>query len=82
MRWHSSITTCMSCSTIRIVKFLRCGARAAWCHASPLHSAGGRLVETQQGRLGRKRNADLQIALFAVGQIGGKLVRLIEQAHD
>ena len=41
--------------------------------------AGGRLVETEQLRLGRERDADLEIALLAVGEIGGELARLVEQ---
>ena len=42
--------------------------------------AGGRLVEAQQLRLGGERDADLEIALLAVREIGGKLVGLVEQA--
>ncbi len=42
--------------------------------------ARGRLVEAQQLRLGGERDADLEIALLAVREIGGELVRLAEQA--
>ena len=42
--------------------------------------AGGRLVEAEQFRLGGERDADLQIALLAMRQIGGQLVGLAEQA--
>ena len=42
--------------------------------------AGGRLVEAQQARLGGERDADLEIALLAVRQIGGQFVGLAEQA--
>ena len=42
--------------------------------------AGGRLVEAQQLRLGGERDADLQVALLAVREIGGQLVGLVEQA--
>ena len=42
--------------------------------------AGGRLVETQQCRLGGERDADLEIALLAVRQVGGEFIRLAEQA--
>ena len=42
--------------------------------------AGGRLVEAQQLRLGRERDADLEIALLAVREVGGELVGLAAQA--
>ena len=42
--------------------------------------AGGRLVETQQCRLGGERDADLEVALLAMRKIGGQLVALVEQA--
>ena len=35
--------------------------------------AGGRLVEAPELRLGGERNADLEVALLAVREIGGKL---------
>ena len=41
---------------------------------------GGRLVETKQPRLGCQRDADFQIALFAMRQVGCEFVRLAEQA--
>ena len=49
---------------------------AGFCRAH----AGGRLVEAKQLRLGGERDADLEIALLAMRQIGGKLVGLVEQA--
>ena len=42
--------------------------------------AGGRLVEAQQLRLGGERDADLEIALLAVREVGGKLVGLAGKA--
>ena len=42
--------------------------------------AGGRFVEAQKLRLGRERDADLEIALLAVRQIGGQFLGLAEQA--
>ena len=42
--------------------------------------AGGRLVEAQQLRLGGQRDADLEIALLAVRQIGGQFIGLAQQA--
>ena len=42
--------------------------------------AGGRLVEAQELRLGGERDADLEIALLAVREIGGELVGLAAQA--
>src|SRR5262249_19929414 len=41
--------------------------------------AGGRLVEAEQLRLSGERDADLEIALLAVREIGGKLVGLVDQ---
>ena len=38
--------------------------------------AGGRLVEAQQLRLGGERDADLEIALLAMRQIGREFMRL------
>src|SRR5438105_1913663 len=35
--------------------------------------AGGRLVEAEELRLGRERDADLEIALLAMRQVGGEL---------
>ena len=43
--------------------------------------AGGRLIEAQQLRLGGERDADLEVALLAVREIGGQLIGLVEQAH-
>jgi hypothetical protein len=37
-------------------------------------------VQAKQLRLGGQRNADFEIALFAVGQVGGQLVGFAEQA--
>ena len=45
-----------------------------------LAHAGGRLVEAEQFRLGRKRDADFEIALLAVRQIAGELFGLGEEA--
>ena len=42
--------------------------------------AGGRLVEAQQFRFGGERDADFEIALLAVRQIGGQFVGLGQQA--
>ena len=47
---------------------------------SAVTHAGGRLVEAKQLRLGGERDADFEIALLAVRQIGGQLVGLAEQA--
>ena len=41
--------------------------------------AGGRLVEAQQLRLGGERDADLEVALLAVREIGGQLVGLVRR---
>ena len=40
--------------------------------------AGGRLVEAKQLRLGGERDADFEIALLAVRQIGGQFVGLAQ----
>src|SRR5438046_1748823 len=92
MRLASSITTCMSCSTMRIVRFLAMRrtrsivpGRSA---AHELHRAVGlcrahtrsRLIQAQQLRLGRKGDADLEVALLAVGEVGGQLVCLGSEA--
>ena len=42
--------------------------------------ARGRLVEAQELRLGGQRDADLEVALLAVREVGGELVRLVAQA--
>ena len=42
--------------------------------------AGGRLVEAQELRLGGQRDADLEVALLAVREVGGQLVGLAAQA--
>ena len=80
MRSASPITTCMSCSTIRMVQVLGDAAHQ-------LHGVVGlgraharrRLVEAQQLRLGGERDADLEIALLAVREVGGELLRLAAQ---
>ena len=43
--------------------------------------AGGRLIEAEQLRLGGERDADLEVALLAVREVGGELVGLVEQTH-
>ena len=70
----------MSCSTIRIVRLRGDAAdqrhrlvRLAGAHA------GGRLVEAQELRLGRQRDADFQVALLAMRQVGGQFLGLAAQ---
>jgi hypothetical protein len=44
------------------------------------HARGG-LVEQEQARLGGERDAELEVALLPVGEIGGHQLRLLRERH-
>ena len=42
---------------------------------------GGRLVEAEQPGLGRQRDADFEVALLAMREVGGQFVRLAQETY-
>ena len=75
------MTTCMSCSTIRMVRSLamrRTSCMVSWVSAALMPAVGS--SRHSKRRLGGERDADFEIALLAMRQIGGEFVRLAEQA--
>src|SRR5262245_26532816 len=76
MHCASAITTCMSCSTMRIVRSLamrRTSAMVSWVSAALMPAVGS----SRQSSSGSVASAmPIEVALLAVGQVGGELVRL------
>ena len=76
------MTSSMWCSIIRIVRsyfFLICMMNSAELFGLLRVHAGGRLVEQEQLRVGRKRAGDLQPPLQAVRQRRGEIVAILRK---